>query len=64
MKRGISETLRKTIKEADSVYSVAKAAGVALPVVSRFVNRKRDVTLGTAEKLCEALGLRLVSGCN
>jgi plasmid maintenance system antidote protein VapI len=42
-----------------TIYRLAKDSGVSQPVVSRFVNAKRGVTLATASKLAETLGLEL-----
>jgi plasmid maintenance system antidote protein VapI len=42
-------------------YATAKMSGVAATVIQRFVNGERDLTLGTAEKLCRALDLILVT---
>lgn len=48
--------------EADgrSAYQIARAAGVAPGVVTRFKRRERDVSLVTAAALAEVLGLSLV----
>lgn len=42
-----------------SLYSVAQASGVAAPVLQRFVNGERGITLETASKLADYLGLTL-----
>ena len=43
-----------------TIYRVAKDSGVSQPVVSRFMNKKRGITLSTASKLVKTLGLELV----
>ena len=43
-----------------SLYSVAQASGVAPPVLQRFVNGERGITLETAGKLAAYLGLGLL----
>jgi hypothetical protein len=43
-----------------SLYSIAQASGVAAPVLQRFVNGERGITLDTASKLASYLGLSLV----
>ena len=43
-----------------SLYSIAQASGVAAPVVQRFVNGERGITLETAGKLAAYLGLALL----
>ncbi|HOI37360.1 MAG TPA: helix-turn-helix domain-containing protein [Bacillota bacterium] len=42
-----------------SVFRLAKDSGVSQPVLCRFVNGQRGITLATAAKLVEALGLEL-----
>ena len=41
---------------------LARDAAVNPTMIRRFVAGERDVTLGTADRLAEALGLRLVEG--
>jgi hypothetical protein len=43
-----------------SLYSIAQASGVAAPVLQRFVNGERGITLETAGKLADYLGLSLL----
>ena len=43
-----------------SLYSIAQGSGVAAPVVQRFVNGERGITLETAGKLAAYLGLALL----
>jgi hypothetical protein len=43
-----------------SVYSIAQASGVAQPVLQRFVSGERGITLETAAKLANYLGLSLL----
>jgi hypothetical protein len=43
-----------------SLYSIAQASGVAAPVLQRFVNGERGITLETAGKLAAYLGLGLL----
>ncbi len=43
-----------------SLYSIAQASGVPAPVLQRFVNGQRGITLETAGKLAEYLGLALL----
>jgi len=47
-------------KSGLSVYRLAKDSGVSQPVLCRFINRQRGITLATASKLVETLGLELV----
>jgi Helix-turn-helix len=42
-----------------SLYAIAHASGVAAPVLQRFVNGERGITLDTASKLADYLGLTL-----
>jgi hypothetical protein len=43
-----------------SLYSIAQATGVAAPVLQRFVNGERGITLETAGKIAAYLGLGLL----
>ena len=43
-----------------SLYSIAQACGVAAPVLQRFVNGERGITLETAGKIAAYLGLGLL----
>ena len=43
-----------------SLYAVAQASGVAAPILQRFVNGERGITLETAGKLAAHLGLSLL----
>ena len=43
-----------------SLYAVAQASGVAAPVLQRFVNGERGITLETAAKVADYLGLSLL----
>ena len=56
----MAEVLRKAVREPGlSVNAVAKAAGIAQPVLHRFVTGERDLTLDTAQKLADYFGLEL-----
>ena len=57
--------LEKQIKTAIeksglSINQLAKESGVSQPVLCRFMNGQRGITLATASKLVEALGLKLI----
>lgn len=57
----LEEQIRIAIKESGlTIYRLAKDSGVPQPVLSRFVNAKRGITLSTASKLATTLGLELV----
>jgi hypothetical protein len=56
----IIEQLRKAIEENGSEYAVSQATGVDTGVLSRFMRDERGISLKTAAKLCEHLGLMLV----
>lgn len=40
-------------------FMLAKRAGVSYAIVHRFISDDRGITLDTASKLCETLGLEL-----
>lgn len=56
----IVEQLREALRKApDTHYAIGKAAGVDPGQISRFISGERSITLPTAAKLAEALGLEL-----
>jgi len=58
--KDIEEQLRQEILDSDmSRYRLSQITGVDQAVLSNFVNGKRTITLATAAKLAEALGLEL-----
>jgi plasmid maintenance system antidote protein VapI len=60
MMKTIVDQLRKAIAQSKQTeYMVAKGSGVSQSVVNRFVHGERGISLDTAAKLCEYLGLKL-----
>jgi len=64
--RTVPDALSSALKQAiegsqKSVYQIAMEAGVSQIVVSRFLSGERDIRMATADKLAEALELRLVA---
>ena len=58
----LSQALKDALRASDkSVYQIAQEAGVSQIVVSRFLSGERDIRMATADKLAEALGLKLAS---
>lgn len=56
----MAETLRKAIEDSgETVAAVSRGAGIAQPVLHRFVTGERDLTLRTAEKLAAYFKLEL-----
>lgn len=56
----IADQLRRAIEDSGlSVTAIAKAAGIAQPVLHRFYTGERDLTLTTADKLIVYFGLEL-----
>jgi plasmid maintenance system antidote protein VapI len=57
----LSQVLLTTIKERElTCYALAKMSGASATTIQRFVNGERGLSLSTAEKLAQALGLELV----
>ncbi len=57
----VADQLRDAIRDCgESVYAVAKGAGVDASVLGRFVRGERGINLGTAAKVCTYLGLTLI----
>jgi plasmid maintenance system antidote protein VapI len=56
----LADALRQAIRESgQSQQAISYATEVPAPAISRFVNGHRDITLSTANRLCEFLGLQL-----
>ena len=56
----MAEALKKAIEaRGETVAEVSRGAGIAQPVLHRFVKGKRDLTLRTAEKLAAYFRLEL-----
>ena len=56
----IADALRQAIAADERTeYRLAKDADLSQGVLSRFTAGERDLRLGTADKLCQALGLEL-----
>jgi DNA-binding phage protein len=56
----LSQALRDALRASDkSMYQIAHDAGVSQIVVSRFLSGERDIRMATADKLAEALDLKL-----
>jgi len=54
------EQLKAAIRESGlSLNELGRRAGIATPMLSRFVKGERGLTLTAAEKVCNALRLRL-----
>lgn len=62
-KTTFSDALRQAIERSELTrYRIAQQTGIAESVLSRFVNRQTNLSLANIDRLCEALGLRLVEG--
>jgi hypothetical protein len=60
-RRAPSYQLREFIEASGlTAYALGRKAGVDPGVVQRFITGERDIRMETADRLCEALGLRLV----
>ena len=60
-KTTLEKALLKAIKTSGfSIYRIAKDSGLDKAPLYNFVNDKRSLTLPTAGKLADALGLELV----
>src|ERR1700694_4541127 len=58
----LSQALREALRASNkSMYQIAQDACVSQIVVSRFLSGERDIRTATADKLAEALGLKLAS---
>jgi transcriptional regulator with XRE-family HTH domain len=58
-----SDQLRSAIENAKmSVYSLCRITGIDKAVMSRFMSGRRGLSLTSIDRICNVLGLRLVSG--
>src|SRR5688572_9875261 len=58
----LSQALRDALRASDkSMDQIALETGVSQIVVSRFLSGERDIRMATADKLAEALGLKLAT---
>jgi plasmid maintenance system antidote protein VapI len=55
----VADLLRRRILESETVAELARGAGIAQPVLHRFVHGERDLTLRTAEKLLRYFDLEI-----
>jgi plasmid maintenance system antidote protein VapI len=56
----LAETLLRTFLDSgQTVATASRGAGIAQPVLHRFVHGQRDLTLRTADKLAAYFGLDL-----
>ena len=56
----LQDQLRQAVRKSGlTTYAIGKGAGIALPVLYRFVSGERDWTLKTASKLTAYFGMRL-----
>jgi ribosome-binding protein aMBF1 (putative translation factor) len=57
----ISDALKEAIESSGLTHSrISKSSGVSIGVIDRFVSGKRGITLDTASKIAQSLGMRLV----
>ncbi len=58
----LGQQLRAAFAESGlSRFELARRAGISYAIVHRFIGGDRNITLGTASKLCQVLGLDLRS---
>jgi hypothetical protein len=59
----LSDSLKQALRASDkTMYQIAQEAGISQIVLTRFLSGERDIRMATADKLAEALGLRLLAG--
>ncbi len=58
----LSDALKRAIQESEmTVYQIAREAHVSQIIISRFLSGERDIRMATADKLANALGLKLAA---
>jgi hypothetical protein len=59
--KSINEQLREAIERCGKTrYRISIESGISQAVLSRFANRRTDLTIENAEKLCSAIGTELI----
>jgi transcriptional regulator with XRE-family HTH domain len=57
----INDQLRRAIARSGKThYRIAKQSGISASTLSRFISGERELSMATAEKLCDSLGLELI----
>ena len=57
----LSDQVRKAIKGCGlSRYAISKQPGVSEAMLSKFMAKKNDLTLGTVNRMAPILGVRIV----
>ena len=58
--KSVSEVLRKAIEDSDDTrYRIAQETGISEPTLSRFMSRKRGLSMEAIDALATYLGLEL-----
>ena len=58
---GWEAVMRQAIKDSGlSLYALERLSGISDAQLSRFMNRKRTLTLRSAEKIAEHIGVELI----
>ncbi len=61
-KEPFSDQLRLAVERSDLTrYEISKRTGIAQSILSRFIKQGAGLSMDSVDKLCECLGLRLVS---
>ena len=55
----VEELQQAILNCGETEYRVAKESGVAQPILNRFLRGERGISLETAAKVCQYLGLHL-----
>lgn len=59
-KRPVTSGLRRAIQKRHlTAYATAKKAHVSIDSVQRFMNQERGLSLGTVDKIADALDLKI-----
>lgn len=60
MKVDLTKTVRDAMKDSGlTPYAIARDSGVDYSQITRFLHGQRGLTLDSASKICELLGLEL-----
>ena len=57
-----NQQLRKALVKSElTCYQISKQTGIAQSILSRFINQGTGLSMGSIDRLCQCLKLRLVA---
>ena len=60
LRKSLIDAIEANQRTGEKNSELSRRSGVSQPQITRFLSGERDISLEVAEKLCAALGLKLV----